>query len=191
MADKKVKKFSDDNICRILLKKGLINEAQNKEIMVKKNHIKSRNTIELLNEEKMRDYSDLLKKNPDAEFFRMVPENSDYVTFQGNMFASGWYKYPKRKEEQYVEYTPDEIRDITNEPIKTHILELDHSESENSAFYDNRIGYSEIKGFDEETQCDITNFNIRKEFYHLTFMFAVIGNDIDWIVVFRHFRFSP
>ena len=34
--------FSDDNICMILLKAGLINEAQDKEIRVKKNHIKSK-----------------------------------------------------------------------------------------------------------------------------------------------------
>ena len=42
MADKKEKSFSDESICRILLKTGLIDEAQNKEIMVKKNHIKSK-----------------------------------------------------------------------------------------------------------------------------------------------------
>jgi general secretion pathway protein E len=34
------KEFSDENVCKILLKYGLISEAQNKEIFVKKRHIK-------------------------------------------------------------------------------------------------------------------------------------------------------
>jgi general secretion pathway protein E len=42
MPDKKANKFSDDSICQILLKTGLINRDQNKEIMVKKNHIKAK-----------------------------------------------------------------------------------------------------------------------------------------------------
>jgi general secretion pathway protein E len=42
MPSKNINKFTDDNICSILLKTGLIDEAQNKEIQVKKNQIKSK-----------------------------------------------------------------------------------------------------------------------------------------------------
>lgn len=42
MADKHERNFSDDNVCLILLRAGLINEAQNKEIQVKKNQIRSK-----------------------------------------------------------------------------------------------------------------------------------------------------
>ncbi|MFC1820745.1 GspE/PulE family protein, partial [Thermodesulfobacteriota bacterium] len=42
MAKKIIKGFSDDNICQVLLKSGLITEAQNRDILVKKNQIKSK-----------------------------------------------------------------------------------------------------------------------------------------------------
>jgi len=42
MAKKYEKSFTDDNVCKILLGSGLITEAQNKEIFVKKNQIKSK-----------------------------------------------------------------------------------------------------------------------------------------------------
>jgi general secretion pathway protein E len=42
MPSKNINKFTDDNICSILLKTGLIDEAQNKEIQVKKNQIRSK-----------------------------------------------------------------------------------------------------------------------------------------------------
>ena len=42
MKGKNIKTFTDDNICSILLQTGLINEAQNKEIQVKKNQIRSK-----------------------------------------------------------------------------------------------------------------------------------------------------
>ncbi|MFC1868470.1 GspE/PulE family protein [Thermodesulfobacteriota bacterium] len=42
MNEKDIKGFSDDNVCRILLKKGLISEVQNREILVKKNQIRSK-----------------------------------------------------------------------------------------------------------------------------------------------------
>jgi len=42
MTSKNINKFTDDNICDILLQTGLINKAQNKEIQVKKNQIRSK-----------------------------------------------------------------------------------------------------------------------------------------------------
>jgi general secretion pathway protein E len=42
MPSKNINKFTDNNICSILLKTGLIDEAQNKEIQVKKNQIRSK-----------------------------------------------------------------------------------------------------------------------------------------------------
>ena len=42
MAEAFKRNFSDDNICEILLKIGLISDSQNKEIFVRKNQIKSK-----------------------------------------------------------------------------------------------------------------------------------------------------
>ncbi len=42
MDNKKTNSFSDDNICQILLSEGLLTKEQNKQILVKKNQIKSK-----------------------------------------------------------------------------------------------------------------------------------------------------
>jgi hypothetical protein len=87
---------------------------------------------------------------------------SGFITFTGNMFQAGMYKYPKRTEQQYVWYTPEQIQEVTSEPIKTHYLELNHSDSLDTSFNRN-IGYSEIVGYDDDAHKDITKFHIRAE----------------------------
>lgn len=90
-----------------------------------------------------------------------VSSSDGFVAFEGNLFQSGVYEYGNRNKERYVYYTKDEIKALTEEPVKRHYLEVNHSTTADSAFPRN-IGYVEIMGYDDKNGKDISRFFIRK-----------------------------
>ena len=98
----------------------------------------------------------------EAHSVALTKNATGFITFTGNSFQAGVYKYPERKTERWVTYTPEQIEEVTQEPIKTHYLELNHSDSLNASFGRN-IGYSEIIGYDPAKAKDISRYHIRAE----------------------------
>lgn len=85
-----------------------------------------------------------------------------YVTYRGNLFAPGTYPYEDKGYE--VTYTPEDIRDLTTNPVNVKDLELQHSyDFVKAGFKESKnLGFLKVIGFDSEKGQDITEFNIEE-----------------------------
>ena len=116
------------------------------------------------------DIAALERSNPDVVSKHTVriecnSVNDDFVSFKGNMFVAGTYKYPERDSDQYITLTPADIkRYCERDPAgRTGYLDIDHG----TGIYENRlkegIGYFTTVSYDDKKFCDVTEFQIKRD----------------------------
>jgi len=88
-----------------------------------------------------------------------------YITFEGNMFQSGLYKYPENKgtDKEWYYYSPEDIKSLTEREVKEGYIEYDHSFDADYVALNEGVGYYQIIGYDDLTTKDKTLFHIKKK----------------------------
>lgn len=93
--------------------------------------------------------------------------NEQFINYRGNLFQAGTYRYPDRKDPKLpkeVEYTKEDIKNMTERDVRVGYLEFEHSFDEVGVDLTEGVGYFEIEGFDEKQGKDITIFHVKKKF---------------------------
>ena len=95
--------------------------------------------------------------------------HDNFLVFEGSMLPAGRYHYPERKgqKDEYVEYTPEDIKELTERDVRKGYIELDHSHKPDQVDITGGIGYYEILGYDEQNHADKSRFYINQKYADL------------------------
>ena len=99
------------------------------------------------------------KPRGNAVVAHSISVNDTYTTFEGNLFASGVYKYPETGTTDI--FTPNDIKRFTENPVNRAPLEISHSGNPRDVGLYNDLGYSEVIRFDHVKNQDVTRIHIK------------------------------